>query len=126
MSVESILRERAAVNTRMSLLPPEPSGRARVQEALDTLMTEINRLRTLQRREDSRRRARADVDDVVARARRRAAHREATRHLTITIDKTLFWEIASVALGALHGPAYAALERELTAIDDREKLSGGG
>jgi hypothetical protein len=100
---------------------------ARVAAAVGTIMGEVDRLRALQKYDEDRRLARAETAEITELALRKAAVRAAKKHLMITVDKKLFWDIASFALSKLNGQAYAELERELTAIDDRDKrLSGGG
>ena len=96
MSVETILRERAA--GKVSFLPVENPGRRRVEDALAVIAGEIARLRVLQQADDRRRLARAETAEITALALRKAAAREAKRHLMITVPRDFFHEIGELAL----------------------------
>jgi hypothetical protein len=113
-------RERAAGN--VSFLPPvENPGRRKVQDALDVIAGEIARLQRLQKAEDQRRAARAETAAFVEQAQRKAAIREAKRHLMITIDREFFYEIGQLALRAVRSEAHTALHAELTRLWEREE-----
>jgi deoxyxylulose-5-phosphate synthase len=104
------------VVTRASLLPSENPNRERVEQAVATLQAEIARLRLLQRRDEQRRTARAETAEATALALRKAAAREAKRHLSVLIDKQFFKEIGMLALKSVDGATYCALQKELTRI----------
>jgi hypothetical protein len=132
MSVTEILarRERdagASVRSLPSLPSPEDARHARVKAAIAVVMTEVDRLRALEKHEEQRRAGRAAAAEITALALRKAAARQAKRHLSVLIDKQFFLEIGSLALKSVHGAQYVELQKELTRIWDREEqLCKGG
>jgi hypothetical protein len=118
-------RERAAVP--LAVVPPEEGRHERVRSALGVILMEIDRLRALEKREDLRRAARAETAEVTALALRKAAHREAKRHLTVVIDKQFFQQLGLLALRAVPAAQYAELQEELEKIwQGEQRLSGSG
>jgi hypothetical protein len=123
--------ERASVRSLPSLPSPEDARRTRVKAAIGVVMAEVDRLRELERRDELKRQARAQARAesaaIVEQAQRKFAHRQAARHLKITIDKQFFLEIGSLALKSVQGAQAVELQKELTRIWDREEqLSKGG
>jgi hypothetical protein len=107
----------------VSFLPPvENPGRGRkIQDAVDTIASEIARLERLQKAEDQRRAARAETAAITARALRKFEHRQASKHLRITVDRAFFRDLGELALSCLHGEARASLCRELDRLWEREE-----
>jgi ferredoxin-NADP reductase len=117
MTVQSILADRERAVGKMSFLPQaENAGRRKIQDALDVIAGEIARLQRLQQADDRRRAARAETAEITALALRKAAAREAKRHLMITVPRQFFQEIGTLALRTQSGEAYTALEQELERI----------
>jgi hypothetical protein len=117
---------RASLRLLPSLPAPEDPRHERVRAAVSTLLAEVDRLRALEKRDADRRAARAEARAITELALRKSRLREAKRHLMISIDRQLFWSIASTALASLKGAAYVELEQILTKIDDREKQAAKG
>jgi hypothetical protein len=122
MSVQSILEARERAGAKVSFLPVENfPGRQKIQDALDTIAAEIARLRVLQRAEDRRQAARAETAAFVEQARRKFEHRQAVKHLKITIDREFFYDIGMLALQSVHGEAFTELQKELTRVWERKE-----
>jgi hypothetical protein len=99
MSVTEILARRkrgaeASARSLSSLPSPEDARHARVKQAVGVVLAEVDRLRGLERRDEARRRARAEGAEIARKAALKAEHRLAMKHLTITVDKKWFWDLA--------------------------------
>jgi hypothetical protein len=113
MSVAEILEARERAAAKVSFLPVENTGRRRVQDALDVIAGEIARLRLLQKHEDDRRRARAEVAAITAKSLAKVEARARDRDRMITIDRTFFQELGLLALKSVHAAQYVELQTEL-------------
>lgn len=121
MSVSSILEARRLDTTNSPTGSYEDERRAKVQAAVELIQVEINRLRRLEKRDEDRRRARSEVAEITALALRKAALREAKRHLMITISRDFFHDLGTLALKSVHDEAYTALHKELTRLWERQE-----
>jgi hypothetical protein len=127
MSLATILEGRERAAAPVSLLPPvENPGRQKIEDALDVIAAEIARLRLLQKADDRRRRARAEVAEITARSLAKVEERARDRDRMISVDKKWFWDVAQALLERLHGAQRVQLEKDLNAIVDREQRLNGG
>jgi hypothetical protein len=126
MSVDSILAARERAAAKVSFLPTESTGRAKVQAALDVIAAEIARLQRLQRAEDQRRAARAETAEITRKALAKVEERARDRDRMISVDRAWFWQVAEGLLERLHGAQRVQLEKDLNAIVEREQRSKGG
>jgi hypothetical protein len=118
--------ERASVRSLPSLLPSEDARLPNIEAAVAVIQQEIARLRLLQQREDDRRRARAEVAAITARSLAKVGERARDRDRMISVDKKWFWDVAQALLERLHGAQRVQLEKDLSAIVDREQRLKGG